>query len=323
MWKSVAYFLNCRYIQSTVKTYHMENNSRRFFIGKTLKGLGAFALLQLPFTSSAAYILDNTFKTYTVEEIMKIILKEIPGAPFKQTVDTLKSGNKDMVVTGIVTTMFATITVIEQAAKLKANFMIAHEPTFYNHADDINFVTENSLVKKKQALLEKYGITLWRFHDDWHASKPDGIQYGFMKKMDWLPYFKSREEAVVLPALTLQNLVDQLKLKLGIEKLRIIGDLSQSCSRISVLPGAWGGQNQMKILETVKPDVIVVGELQEWETAEYVRDARLSGSPISLIVLGHAVSEEPGMEYLVEWLKPKLPGLPITHIASGSPFKWV
>ncbi|WP_158795483.1 Nif3-like dinuclear metal center hexameric protein [Pedobacter sp. L105] len=300
----------------------MEKNSRRYFLTHTLKGMGALAILQTPFTSAAASILDNT-NIYTVEMVMNIILKDIPGAPFKQTVDTLKSGSKDMVVTGIITTMFTTVTVIKQAAKLNANFIIAHEPTFYNHEDNINFVKENSLVKKKQALLAKYGITVWRFHDQWHANKPDGIQYGFMKKMGWLPWFKSREEPLVLPQISLQNIVDQLKQKLNIEKLRVIGDLSQRCSRISVLPGAWGGQNQMHILETQSPDVIIVGELQEWETAEYIRDDRLFGANISLIVLGHAVSEEPGMEYLVEWLKPKLPGMPITHIASESPFKWV
>jgi hypothetical protein len=35
------------------------------------------------------------------------------------------------------------------------------------------------------------------------------------------------------------------------------------------------------------------------------------------------VSEEPGMELFVEWLTPKLPGIVITHIASGDPFQWI
>jgi len=293
---------------------------RRYFISNTLKALGAFAIL--PYLSTAG-ALTGIAKPYTVDDIMQLILKEIPGAPFKQTVDTLKSGNKDMVVTGIVTTMFSTIQVIEKAVQLKANFIIAHEPTFYNHADDVNYVAQNSEVKKKQALLLKHGITVWRFHDYWHACKPDGIQYGFMKKMDWLPYFKSREEPVTLPVITLEKLAKQLKQKLGIEKLRIIGDPARNCSRVAVMPGAWGGQNQMLLLETQKPDVLVVGELQEWETAEYIRDGRLMGGKTSLIVLGHAVSEEPGMEYLVEWLQPKLPGLTVTHVASGNPFTWI
>jgi putative NIF3 family GTP cyclohydrolase 1 type 2 len=58
-------------------------------------------------------------------------LKEVPGAPFEQTVDTLKSGNRDIIVTGVVATMFATIEVIRKAIAMKANFIIAHEPTFY------------------------------------------------------------------------------------------------------------------------------------------------------------------------------------------------
>ncbi|CAM3955343.1 Putative GTP cyclohydrolase 1 type 2, NIF3 family [Pedobacter westerhofensis] len=296
---------------------------RRYFLSNTFKGIGSFMMLQTPLIAGAAQLLDKSKKTYTVQEVMQVILKDIPGAPFKQTVDTLKSGSESNTVTGIVTTMFTTIKVIEEAVKLKANFIIAHEPTFYNHLDDVNTTTANILVKKKQALLLKHGITVWRFHDYWHACKPDGIQYGFMKKMDWLPYFKSREELVILPKVTLQRLIDQLKEKLGIEKVRFIGDLSQSLTRVAVMPGSWGGKNQMQILESLNPEVMIVGELQEWETAEYIRDAHLTGSTTALIVLGHAVSEEPGMEYLVEWLKPRLPGLPVTHIASGNPFSWV
>ena len=80
---------------------------------------------------------------------------------------------------------------------------------------------------------------------------------------------------------------------------------------------------QVSIAEKFTPDLLIVGELQEWETAEYIRDAGLLGSNISLIVLGHAESEEPGMEWMAEWLQPKLPGLKITHIASKNPFAWI
>ena len=80
---------------------------------------------------------------------------------------------------------------------------------------------------------------------------------------------------------------------------------------------------QMKFAEKDKPDVLIVGEVHEWETAEYIRDARLLGHEISLVVLGHAVSEEPGMSWFVNWLQPKITGTKVTHIASKSPFLWV
>ena len=122
---------------------------------------------------------------YTVQDIIDLILKEIPGAPFKQTVDTIKSGSADQQVTGIVTTMFSTIKVIEETAKLKANFIIAHEPTFYNHTDDINWIDKNEIVKKKKELLEKHNTAVWRFHDYWHTYVPDGIRFGVLKLTGW------------------------------------------------------------------------------------------------------------------------------------------
>jgi len=295
---------------------------RREFLRTSLKAAGITAILGIPRNSNAKIFAGNR-KDYTVQDVMDIILKEIPGAPFKQTVDTLKSGSAAQTVTGIVTTMFATEKVIEQAAKLNANFIIAHEPTFYNHTDDVNWVVGSSVVKQKQALLQQHGIAVWRFHDYWHSHRPDGILHGVLKKAGWLDYYKDGERVIEIPAMPLKKLAEHLKSTLGIPQVRVVGDLNQSCKRVSLIPGAAGGQMQMGLMEKQRPDVLIVGEVHEWETAEYVRDAVLSGTKTSLIVLGHAVSEEPGMEWLVEWLQPKVPGLTVTHIASGSPFTWV
>lgn len=290
--------------------------ARRTFITTIAKAAGAAAVLTIPGIAVAAR------KTYTVREVIDIILKDIPGAPFKETVDTLKSGSEKEVVTGIVTTMFATVAVIEEAAKRKANFIIAHEPTFYNHLDDTNWSGQNDIVRRKQELLKRHNITVWRFHDYWHTHRPDGVGYGVLKKTGWLQYYKPGNMILDLPPASLQNIVSTLKQSLGIEQLRVIGDLSQTCERIALLPGAAGGQRQIAIVEKEKPDLLIVGEVHEWETAEYIRDARQLGGKTALIVLGHSQSEEPGMEWLVDWLQPKLQGVPITHIASGNPFKF-
>jgi putative NIF3 family GTP cyclohydrolase 1 type 2 len=297
-------------------------SGRRKFIADTLKITGGLTLLASPAISMAGEIFSVN-KKFTVQEVMDIILKEIPGAPFKQTVDTLKSGTADQKVSGIVTTMFPTVDVIKKAMALNANFIIAHEPSFYNHADDINWVTDNSVVKQKQELLQKNKIAIWRFHDYWHTHRPDGVSYGVLKKAGWLQYYKADEPIVAIPPVSLKQITEHLKSSLGIDHVRIIGDLSQQCGRIGLMPGAAAGQSHVSFIEKEKPDVLVVGELREWETAEYVRDAQSMGSKTALIVLGHSVSEEPGMEYLVEWLQPKLSGLKITHVPSKNPFTWV
>jgi len=261
-------------------------------------------------------------REYTVQDVIDIILKAGGLSVQAGTVDTLKAGKASQVVTGIVTTMFTTVAVIEEAVRRKANFIIAHEPTFYNHADNTEWVKNNGVVKQKQALLDKHGIAVWRFHDYCHSLKPDAIRYGVARKAGWLSYYSNDTAILTLPGQTLRQLVDHLKSSLGISHVRVIGNADKRCERVALLPGAWGGQRQVSIAEAEKPDVVIAGEVVEWETAEYVRDAYQFNKGPALIVLGHVASEEPGMEYVAEWLAPKLPGVEVGHVGSGDVFSW-
>src|SRR5688500_5672492 len=143
------------------------DNSRRQFIASTTSLLGALSVL--PHLSFGKIIVANSSAKMTVKEVIELILATIPGAPFKETVDTIKFGNENQEVTGIVTTMFATIDVIKRAAALGANFIIAHEPTFYNHRDDTSWLDNDQVFTFKNDLLKKHGIVVWRFHDYWHS----------------------------------------------------------------------------------------------------------------------------------------------------------
>ena len=78
----------------------------------------------------------------------------------------------------------------------------------------------------------------------------------------------------------------------------------------------------MRVLGYPQVDVLVCGEAPEWQTAEYVRDALACGQNKALIVLGHEPSEEAGMAYLAEWLKPRVMGIPITHVPAGDPLNY-
>lgn len=296
--------------------------NRRKFISQAITSAGSLALLSLPFSSGAASDPSGQ-KQFTVQQVIDLILKEGGLSPKSDTVDTIKAGKASQAVTGIVTTMFPTISVIEEAAKLNANFIIAHEPTFYNHKDDTGWTANNAVVKQKLELLEKHQMVIWRFHDYCHSLKPDAVAYGVAKKANWLAYYKTGQVMLTIPALPLQQLVLRLKSSLNIGHVRVIGNLEQPCARIALMPGAWGGQRQVSMAEAEKPDVLIVGEVSEWETAEYIRDANLLGGKTALLVLGHSVSEEPGMEYFVDWLQPKLHAIKITHIASGDPFTWL
>lgn len=255
----------------------------------------------------------------TVQAVIDNILTAIPGAPFPETVDVIKTGDPSQEVTGIVTTFLATQAVLQRAVELGANFIITHEPTFYNHLDETDWLADDPVYLAKRRFIDEHSLVIWRFHDYWHSHQPDGIITGLLQALDWSSY---RDPAtpyqITIPPLPLSNLVAHVSAKLACPNPRVIGRPDMMCSRISLLVGAPGGKMQIKGLREV--DVLLAGEINEWETSEYVRDANTQGTPKALIVLGHEISEEAGMAYLVDWLKPRFPGVTITHVPSGDPF---
>ena len=142
--------------------------------------------------------------------------------------------------------------------------------------------------------------------------------------MGWQQYAdKTTPNIIILPATTVRDVVVHAKNKLHIEKVRFIGDAGQPCTRVLFMPGSAGGQRQIEGIGKVKPDVLICGEIAEWETAEYIRDARAKGDKISLIVLGHIASEEPGSQFMLEWLEKNVPEVKATHVPSGNSYTFL
>ena len=50
-------------------------------------------------------------------------------------------------------------------------------------------------------------------------------------------------------------------------------------------------------------DLLLAGEGPEWETPEYIGDAAAQGRNPSMLLLGHAASEEPGMACAAKLLR--------------------
>lgn len=279
----------------------------------------------------------------TVRDVIEAALASVPGAPFPDTVDTLKAGDPARPVTGIVTTFLATAEVIERAAALGANMIITHEPTFYTHLDTTDWLAGDPVYAAKARLLAERDMAVWRFHDHWHAHAPDGIMTGVLAALGWaehvdapdpwvaspeaqarlraigMPWAADPDRAYVcaIPQTTLAALADTLKARLGISALRVAGPDELPCRRVALLPGSPPGQLHMLALGRDDVDVLVTGEINEWEACEYVRDANRLGRPRGLIVLGHAASEEAGMAWLATWLRERLPGVAVTHVPTG------
>lgn len=287
--------------------------SRREFILKSGALVGAGLVIN-PFSGFS--FADK--KTRTVGEIIDSFISQVPNAPFAQTVDTIKIGSKDTVVTGVVTTMFTTMEIIKKAIDLKANLIIPHEPTFFSGQDETDYLQNDPVFRAKYDLMAEHGITLWRNHDYVHRMQDDGVRVGVVEDLGWKEYYTPGSRILNIPKTDLRGLINHIKAKLGVPAMRYVGDLSQACSKVLLLPGAVGGRLQITQIMEHRPDVLVCGESNEWETPEYVRAANEIGIKLSMIEIGHSASEEGGSEFIKNWLKENMPGLPVYHIPSGN-----
>ncbi len=298
-----------------------ENLARRKFLIQTAVIMGAVTAPVFP--TLASIRLEN--KDLTIKEVIEILIKDIPGAPFERTVDQLRSGNMDQKVTGIVTTMFPTLDVIEQTAKIGANLIVAHETLYYNHQDDTDWLEEDEVFQLKKALIEKHQIAIWRFHDYWHRRRPDGIAEGNLKKLGWEKYYNPESPRLLnLPQpQPLRDILAHIKQEFEIPQVRLVGDLDQVCKSIYLAFGAIDSRMIIAAIQEYQPDLILSGETREWETVERVRDGRLLGKNTALMILGHELSEARGMEFAAEWIQDKIPNIKVSYIASGNPFQFV
>ena len=90
----------------------------------------------------------------TVKEVIEKIKKESGASiPDGQTCDILISGEPDMEVKKIGCTFMATVDVIREAAAQGVNFLITHEPTWFNGPDKSAWVEADPVYLAKKRLI--------------------------------------------------------------------------------------------------------------------------------------------------------------------------
>jgi hypothetical protein len=88
--------------------------------------------------------------------------------------------------------------------------------------------------------------------------------------------------------------------------------------RVALLPGSTPIAAAVATLPNV--DVVIAGEVREWESVEYARDAVESGQRKAMILVGRIVSEDPGMQVCANWLKTLVPEVAVRHVGAGDPY---
>jgi putative NIF3 family GTP cyclohydrolase 1 type 2 len=257
----------------------------------------------------------------TGREVVALIQKNV-GVPWNERSyrDTFKVGNPDAAVKGIATTVMVTFEMLERANAAGLNMVIAHEDTYWNDRDDTKDLTENPLYKLKTDFVLKNDMIVWRIHDHMHSMRPDFTVVGSLRSVG----VKGGENAVMAPRIytipetTLGEFAARVKRLTGARAFRCVGDPKAKVSKILLGPGY--ATPRM----TAEADVVIGGEQQEadggFDNVAYVKDAASLGMAKGLIMLGHVISEQPGMEDLANWMRPFLPGIPIQFVPAEEPF---
>ena len=148
----------------------------------------------------------------------------------------------------------------------------------------------------KNDFIAKHKLVVFRLTQHWNQRKPDPRAQGLAAAMGWTKSKVGDDVALryEVPPITLDALASQLKKALGTRGgIRAIGDPATMVRRIGLLPGYSLIQASIAMMSTV--DVILAGEVQEWESATYAQDVAFAGIKKGFISIGRVVNEAPGM----------------------------
>jgi putative NIF3 family GTP cyclohydrolase 1 type 2 len=274
----------------------------------------------------AARAVQAQAATLTARQVIETIQQHV-GIPWREiTVDTVKAGSPDATVKGIATTMVATLDLLKRASAAGRNMIIVHEPTFYSSDSNEAAMKGNEddpLFQLKRSFIEKNDMVVWRFHDHWHGHRPDGIISGMAIALGWDKYqVPDNVRLYNLPATSLENLAIAIRDRLKIRAIRVIGDPQTMVAKAAFNPGSTGLPLVKRYLYGSDVDVLVCGEPREWDADEYARDAIASGQKKGMIILGHDMSEEWGMQECARWLKSFITSVPVEFMPAGEAF-WI
>ncbi len=172
----------------------------------------------------------------------------------------------------------------------------------------------------KNAFIDKNNLVVLRLSEHWNARKPDPRAVGLAAAMGWTKYQIGDDVLrYQVPPLTMEALAKQLKKVLGARGgIRVVGNRSFRVRTIGLVPGYNPLQASLAMLPTV--DVMITGEVQEWESATYAQDVVFSGVEKGFISIGRVLNEAPGMRVCADWLKTLTPEVPVRFISAGDPY---
>lgn len=243
----------------------------------------------------------------------------VDGLP-EETVDRVIYGDPNIEVEGIAVAWMPYVETLNAARANKANVLVTHEPTFYDHLDLDGQGLRFPEIELKKQHIDSLDITIIRCHDVWDAMPEIGIPFAWGKflglgdPVDGKRFY-NLYSVDSQAAFEFAKKVAGKTATLGQPTIGFYGDSDAEINIVGVGTGCIS--NPITLYELGADVAISVDDVvRAWIVGEWCHDY---GKP--LLVVNHCVSEEPGMGSLTAYLKQIFPDIPISHIHQGCTYQ--
>ncbi len=178
-----------------------------------------------------------------VKDILQHFLTRSFWVDQSKTVDRVITGDPDKSVDRCLVTWMPNMKALCYAAEQDYELVICHEPTFWNHFDDIPAASPRT--SEKVAFIEQHGLTILRNHDCWDRWPEIGIPWAWAKflGLDELPKsfsqdnYQHRYDISPVSLGEFSKLVAAKCAAIGESQVQVTGDLNQPISKIGIGTG--------------------------------------------------------------------------------------
>jgi putative NIF3 family GTP cyclohydrolase 1 type 2 len=258
-----------------------------------------------------------------VSQILEHFLARSPWVDRKTTVDRVIMGDPDTKVDFCAVTWMPSFEALRKTVELGAPLLMCHEPTFWDHWD--NLAKADPRTAEKVQFVQDHKLVIVRNHDCWDLFPKYGVPFRWAKFLG----FKGKPATTNPKGFQLRFDVKPVALKalakdvakrckaVGEEKVQVIGDLSKRVTKIGIGTGCYCN---MRDFIQMGCDCTIIADDSGWYW-EHIQMAEDLG--MSVIRVNHGTSEEYGLEGLAEYINKEMKGLRAEFIPHGCCFKLV
>src|SRR5262249_28429696 len=154
----------------------------------------------------------------------------------------------------------------------------------------------------KKEFIEKNGLVVFRLRDQWQSNMADSMVSGLAESLGWSSHrLKPGDVLFDIPAASAEDVAAHIRSKLKLRGgLRAVGDRKARVRRVLLHPGPM--TPPIMWTRYSEADLIVAGEVREWENTFFAADLLTAGEKRGLMTIGRVASEDPGMRVCASWL---------------------